>query len=66
MPWQLCEVPDDGEDTLSDWDLIGVKIALESAARSGNPGNPADSAFGRIWNKLLPLFAIAMANDHNK
>jgi hypothetical protein len=50
MPWQLCEVPDDGEDTLSDWDLIGVKIALGTSAGIANPGNPADSAFGRNDN----------------
>jgi hypothetical protein len=66
MPWKLVEVPDDGEETLLDWELIGIKTALESAARSSNPGYPANSAFGRIWNKLLPLFAIAIANDHNK
>jgi hypothetical protein len=66
MPWRLVEVPEDGEGTLSDWEVIGIKTALESAARSGNPGYPANSAFGRIWNKLLPLFERAIANDQDE
>jgi hypothetical protein len=66
MPWKLVEVPDDGEDTLSDWELIGVKTALESSARTFAPCDPADSAFGRIWAKLRPHFERAITNDHDK
>jgi hypothetical protein len=62
MPWKLVEVVDDDEGTLTDWELLGVKVSLESSAGVGNPPNPADSPFGRIWAKLLPYFAKASEN----
>jgi hypothetical protein len=62
MPWRLVEVPDEDEETLSDFELLGIKVSLESSARTAAPCDPADSAFGRIWNKLLPLFDRAIDN----
>jgi hypothetical protein len=65
MPWKLVEVPDDDEGTLTDWELIGVKVSLETSAGVGQPGDPAASPFGRIWAKLRPHFAKAIENDRN-
>jgi hypothetical protein len=66
VPWKLVEVPDDGEDTLSDCELLGVKISLFTSACIANPGDPADSTFGRIWTKLRPHFGNALLNEVSK
>lgn len=66
MAWKLVEVPDDDNGALSDWELLGVKVSLESTARIGNPDEPADSVFGLLWSKLWPYFARAIDNEHQR
>jgi hypothetical protein len=61
MAWKLIEVTDEGDETLSDWELIGVRIALDSAIGKSTFG--AESPFLRILTKLAPQIAKACQRD---
>jgi ABC-type uncharacterized transport system YnjBCD substrate-binding protein len=63
MAWKLTEVPDDDDEALSDWELLGVKVSLQASAH----GETEDVAvFGAIWGKLWPYFARAINNEHRR
>jgi hypothetical protein len=64
MAWKLIEVTGDDDETLSDWELIGVKLALVSAARKSAFG--VECPFERILTKLLPQIAKAYQPDEEQ
>jgi hypothetical protein len=61
MAWKLIEVTDEGDETLSDGELIGVQIALASAARKSAFGE--ESPFVRILTKLAAQLTKAFQQD---
>jgi hypothetical protein len=63
MAWKLTEVPDDDDEALSDWELLGVKVSLQASAQGETEGV---NVFGPIWGKLWPYFARAINNEHRR
>jgi hypothetical protein len=61
MAWKLVEVTGEDDEALSDWELIGVKLALVSAAGKSVFG--AECPFLRILTKLAPQIAKACQQD---
>jgi hypothetical protein len=66
MAWKLVEVPDDDDEALSDWQLLGVKVSLESETRKGNQDVRDSNPFAVIWVKLGTYFARAINNEHRR
>jgi hypothetical protein len=62
MPWKLIEVPENEDGTLTDANLVSLNIAMKLAANRGDPGDPGDTVFARIWAKLRPQVDKAIEN----
>jgi hypothetical protein len=61
MAWKLVEVTGEDDETLSDGELIGVQLALASAARKSAFG--VESPFVRILTKLAAQLTKAFQQD---
>jgi hypothetical protein len=66
MAWKLVEVPDDDDEVLSDWQLLGVKVALESVILKVDQDVSDSNPFAVIWVKLGMHFARAIENEHRR
>jgi hypothetical protein len=64
MAWKLIEVTGEDDETLSDAELIGVQIALASAARNSAFG--VGSPFVRILTKLAAQLTKAFQQDQEQ